>query len=79
MLGPIEKDENKNVTDLTRKELFAFIPIVIFVVWIGVHPNTFLSKSEASVKKIVDNFQTYKKRLGAIEELQSKMADKKPD
>ena len=59
MLGPIDKDENKKLPDLTVREFLSFVPILVFVVWIGVHPNTFLSKSEASVKKIVKTFQDY--------------------
>ena len=59
MLGPIDKDENKKLPDLTVREFLSFVPILVFVVWIGVHPNTFMSKSEASVKKIVKTFQDY--------------------
>lgn len=64
MLGPIDKEENKNLPDLSKKEILSFVPIIVFIVWIGVHPNTFLSKTESSVKKIVDTFQAYKKSIG---------------
>ena len=56
MLGPVEKEENKNLKDLSAREILSFVPILIFIVWIGVYPNTFLSKSESSVKKIIENF-----------------------
>jgi hypothetical protein len=29
------------------------IPLVVFMVWIGVHPNTFLEKMEPSVKHLM--------------------------
>lgn len=59
MLGPVDKEENSNLRDLSSREIFSFIPLLVFIVWIGVYPNTFLSKSEASVKKIVKTFQDY--------------------
>lgn len=63
MLGPIENNDNKDLKDLSKREIISFVPIIIFIVWIGVHPNTFLSKTESSVKKIVENFQSVKTKL----------------
>ncbi|HEX8252402.1 MAG TPA: hypothetical protein VF846_04565, partial [Thermoanaerobaculia bacterium] len=34
-------------------EIAALVPIVFFMVWIGVHPNTFLEKMEPSVKHLL--------------------------
>ncbi|MBX7043896.1 MAG: NADH-quinone oxidoreductase subunit M [Ignavibacteria bacterium] len=59
MLGPVAKEENKSLKDISMREFFSFVPILIFIVWIGVYPNTFLSKSEASVKKIVKTFNEF--------------------
>lgn len=59
MLGPVDKEENKSLKDISMREFFSFVPILIFIVWIGVYPNTFLSKSEASVKKIVKTFNEF--------------------
>ncbi len=75
MLGPIENEKNKHLTDLSKKELLSFIPIIIFIVWIGVHPNTFLSKTETSVKKIIQNFQDAKSKLGMNEGLENKVTE----
>jgi NADH-quinone oxidoreductase subunit M len=51
--GPITNEENRSVPDIAWNELAALIPIVIFMVWIGVHPNTFLKKMEPSVKHLI--------------------------
>ena len=66
MLGPVEKDENKNVPDLNKREIISIIPILIMIVWIGVHPNTFLHKSEASVKKVIEFIDLSKKSVMGI-------------
>lgn len=63
MLGPIEKEENRNVKDISKLELSYMLPILLFIVWIGVQPNTFLKVSENSVKKILVNFENAKKYL----------------
>ncbi len=75
MLGPIDRDENKNLADLSKMEIFSFVPIIIFIVWIGVHPNTFLSKTELSVNKIVNNFQNAKSKLGFNNESDIKVTE----
>jgi NADH-quinone oxidoreductase subunit M len=75
MLGPIDNEKNKNLPDLNTRELISFIPIIIFIVWIGVHPNTFLSKSEASVRKIIINFQESKNRLGMETDVEKKVTE----
>ena len=63
LLGPITKEENKTIPDLNFREIFASSLLLIFIVWIGVYPNTFLSKSEASVKKLIENVNTAKSNL----------------
>lgn len=63
MLGPLDKEENKNLKDISKFELLSIIPILIFVVWIGIQPNTFLKVSENSVKKIITNFELYKDKM----------------
>ncbi|MEZ4689029.1 MAG: hypothetical protein R3A12_02165 [Ignavibacteria bacterium] len=57
MLGPIDKEENKDLKDLSKVELVSFLPIIFFIVWIGVYPNTFLSKTETSVKRSLKIFR----------------------
>lgn len=63
MLGPIVKEENKNLKDLSKLEYLSLIPILVFIFWIGVYPNTFLKISEASVKKLVESFESAKGRI----------------
>jgi NADH-quinone oxidoreductase subunit M len=61
MTGPIENEKNKNLKDISKLELCTLIPILIFVFWIGVQPNTFLKISENSIKKVLiiyDNAKT---------------------
>jgi NADH-quinone oxidoreductase subunit M len=45
--------ENRTLTDLTWQEALAFGPLAVLMVWIGVHPGTFLSLSEAAVRRVI--------------------------
>jgi NADH-quinone oxidoreductase subunit M len=67
MLGPIENEQNRTLKDITKNELLSIIPILIFIVWIGVRPNSFLNVSENSVKKVITNFEAYKVRVSQQE------------
>jgi NADH-quinone oxidoreductase subunit M len=55
MFGPITNEENKKLKDLSARELIYIIPVLILIVWIGVHPMTFMSKTEATVIRMVEN------------------------
>ncbi|HEY0160460.1 MAG TPA: NADH-quinone oxidoreductase subunit M, partial [Thermoanaerobaculia bacterium] len=51
--GPITNEENKTIPEIAWNEVAALVPIVIMMVWIGVHPNTFLKKMEPSVRHLL--------------------------
>jgi len=49
MFGKINHEENRELPDVNWRELAYLLPIVVFVVWIGVYPMTFLEKMEPSL------------------------------
>ena len=53
VFGKLSNPSNASLTDLTKRELVVLVPIIIFVVWIGVYPSPFLKSSAASTTKIV--------------------------
>ncbi|MCX6147568.1 MAG: NADH-quinone oxidoreductase subunit M [Candidatus Kapabacteria bacterium] len=54
MYGTNDNVANHNLKDLTKNEYFMLIPLVIFIVWIGVYPKTFMSFSENSSRALVN-------------------------
>jgi NADH-quinone oxidoreductase subunit M len=60
MLGPLDKEENRSLKDINKLELVSILPLIVFIVWIGIQPNTFLKITESSVKKVVTNFEQYR-------------------
>ncbi|HTS00137.1 MAG TPA: NADH-quinone oxidoreductase subunit M [Bacteroidota bacterium] len=51
--GKTEKPENQSAKDLGAREIAVLVPVVLFIVWIGIAPGTFLAKSAATTKELV--------------------------
>src|SRR6266545_4783884 len=51
--GPITNEENRVIPDIAWNEIAAMVPLIVLMVWIGVHPNTFLRKMTPSVQKLL--------------------------
>ena len=60
MYGTNSNPKNHNLKDLSKREWATLVPIVIFIVWIGVYPNTFLRLSENSTKTLVHKLEKIK-------------------
>ncbi|MBN1653712.1 MAG: NADH-quinone oxidoreductase subunit M [Deltaproteobacteria bacterium] len=54
--GPADNEKNQHLPDLTARELTVLAPLVLFVFWIGLYPNTFLKSMEPSIKAFTDNY-----------------------
>jgi len=57
MFGPVTNPENEKLEDLKGRESFYLVILLVFIVWIGVYPKTFLSKSEATVKHYIEQIE----------------------
>ncbi len=53
MFGVVTNEKNKNLKDLSMREVVVLLPVLLFIVWIGVYPNTFLEKTKASTANFV--------------------------
>ena len=57
MFGKLDKQENQRLVDLSGREIAVLVPIVVFIVWIGVYPNSFLKKTEPTVNHLIEYVQ----------------------
>ena len=53
VFGKITSETNSKLNDLSKREISLLIPIIIFIVWIGIYPSTFLKITTNSSKNIV--------------------------
>jgi len=52
LFGPLDKEENRVLTDLDLRETLSLVPILIFIVLIGVYPKPFLRPLEPVATRI---------------------------
>lgn len=55
MFGEVTNDKNKELKDLNLREYFVLIPLVILMFVMGLFPNYFLSKMDASIENLLQN------------------------
>jgi NADH-quinone oxidoreductase subunit M len=51
--GPVTKEENNAIREIAWNEVAAMVPLVVLMLWIGLHPNTFLRKMTPSVEQLL--------------------------
>jgi NADH-quinone oxidoreductase subunit M len=83
MFGELTKPENKILKDLSGREIFILSCVTLFIFWIGLYPQTFLSRMEPTVKGYLGQVQAKYQaglKLGGAENIplaQAPVADKK--
>lgn len=55
--GKAENPENAKLKDVTPREWVVLVPVLIFIVWIGIYPKTFLDKSALATKSVVQRLE----------------------
>jgi NADH-quinone oxidoreductase subunit M len=68
MFGQVTNPKNKILADLSSREVLVLVPILIFVVWIGVYPNTFLKPMEPAVEKFIGQVEQKRAAVLKMEE-----------
>jgi len=53
MFQEITHEENKTLKDVNKREIIILIPIIVMIFWIGIYPNSFLRKMDASVNNLL--------------------------
>ena len=53
MFGELKNPENQNLEDLSGREIALMIPLLVFVFWIGVYPNTFFEKMNPALEQLI--------------------------
>jgi NADH-quinone oxidoreductase subunit M len=54
MFGPIKNPENETLKDLSFREVLVLLPLLFMAVWMGIKPNVFFNKMDASVAAFLD-------------------------
>lgn len=58
VFGEVKNPKLNSLTDMNTREILVMVPILIFIVWIGIYPGTFLKISSKSVNKVIEQVYT---------------------
>jgi NADH-quinone oxidoreductase subunit M len=58
IFGEVRHEENRRLADLSAREWAVLLPLVFFIVWIGVYPVAFTGKTEATIEALVDQVRS---------------------
>ncbi len=56
--GPITKEENRKLPDLSSRELLAVLPLILAIFIIGLFPNMFLSQIQGATSRVQADFES---------------------
>ena len=57
VFGEITREANRRLPDLSPREWAVLVPVLVLIVWIGVHPAPFLGVTETSVQALIAQVQ----------------------
>ncbi len=67
--GPIRKDENRSLPDLSVREGFVLAPMIVLIVVMGLLPQPFLRPVKPSVDRLVQRFQAVETKRGGPQQV----------
>jgi NADH-quinone oxidoreductase subunit M len=54
-MGETRNEENKHLLDMSERELWVVVPIIVFIFIIGLYPNPFFQTMTASVNNLLQH------------------------
>ncbi len=72
MFGPVTKDENKALKDLSVREVAVLLPLILLMFVMGLFPNLFLKYTESSIH---DLLKTYNAKVERYEQREASLSE----
>jgi NADH-quinone oxidoreductase subunit M len=64
--GEVTSEANRRLADLSAREWAVLLPVLLFIVWIGVYPTTFTTMTEPSVQALITQVQSKAQAASAM-------------
>jgi len=68
MFGTVTNAANENLKDLSAREIVVMMPLLVFVFWIGVYPNTFFDKMNPAIEQLLSQMNNNKVAVVEIQQ-----------
>jgi NADH-quinone oxidoreductase subunit M len=53
----IDREENRGLADLSRREIAVLAPLLAGMLWMGVYPKPFLERMEVSLTELIESVE----------------------
>ncbi|MEJ2200782.1 MAG: NADH-quinone oxidoreductase subunit M [Desulfuromonadaceae bacterium] len=67
MFGELKNPANQKLADLSAREVALMLPLILFVFWIGVYPNTFFCKMNPALDQLLLDVKGGKQQVAMVE------------
>ena len=68
-MGKLTNPKNENLKDLSAREVTIMMPLLIFIFWIGIYPNTFLDKMNPALENMIKQVKDKQQIALMVEDL----------
>lgn len=68
--GPLKNEKNKDLKDLSLREMIVLVPFIIAVFWIGLYPKPYLDKMHTTVDHYIAKYQPEILQQELVEEVE---------
>jgi NADH-quinone oxidoreductase subunit M len=58
IFGEVRNPKNQALNDLSSREKWILVPLVVLIFWMGIYPSSFLRKMDNSVANVLHHFKT---------------------
>jgi NADH-quinone oxidoreductase subunit M len=65
--GEVTNEKNASLKDLSAREVFVFIPLLVMIFWLGVYSKPFVERIEPSVDQFVEQMTSYLSAMNAAD------------
>ncbi|MFO7577053.1 MAG: NADH-quinone oxidoreductase subunit M [Pelovirga sp.] len=73
MFGKVTNPANEDIKDLSAREIVIMLPLLLFVFWIGIYPNTFFDKMNPALEQLLDQMNNH--QVAVVEVVQPVVAN----
>ena len=70
MISEMKNPANANLKDLSAREVVIMLPLLLFVFWIGIYPNTFFEKMNPSLENLIDQVKAKQQVAMTVEQVE---------
>ena len=72
MFGKVTNPANEDIKDLSGREIVIMLPLLLFVFWIGIYPNTFFDKMNPALEQLLEQMNN---QVAVVEVVQPAIAN----